>query len=1056
MKLLFVCFLSCAVTAGWAQSQHPELPFDHLNIPGTINSSQVNDLIQDHHGLIWVAGNGLYRYDGYKFNLYRSINDSVTIAGQEIYCLFSDSMTNQLLMGTHSHGIVKRDYISGKFAVIPSQGGIPIISHIAQTSDGTVWGSSFSNGVSFIENDTLKKFTDPAEKFSSNSCIASLGNKLLVGGNRIVYIIENKKLVDSIYINFPNFNFSPVTRITALLADRTGKLWIGTEQFGVFLYDTLTKVFVKHFSPDQSPFHIRINKIFEDKAGRIWILTKGEGLVVYSPSTENYIHVAKNPLNERSLSGNSCTSILQDRTDIIWIGSTGDLNKYDPSKIKFRHIYNNPFAMVSLHDNMVRGVYEDLNKKLWVGTDGGVLHIFDEKRLTVEKVEIKLDGKKRISPLYFLDLDKNTLLIGTSEGMLQYDRNTKRIGYYPPLKKYTQGKQVRQMLMHNGLLYYTSFGFLYWYNFQTKELSFYNDRKDVEKIINATTLYVDNTNRLWVGVRAALLLYDPTTHQFKRFSFEKNISRPLGSYFMILSLHEFMGKLWIGSFNDGLWTLDLGNLNNPIIKNVSKKRDIQNMTIYSTLPDNEGNLWMSTNAGITRYNPKTDQYLDFTVTEGLQQDEFNRLAFTQCANGDIVYGGINGLNIFNPKNITINITIEEEDYTPTFLDVSIFDEEFNKEIRLRLDTTRTVSLAHDQNDIDISFFVPLYRSPRRYEAFYKLEGYNQEWIKAETNTFHFGNLKPGAYNFNLKTISVSGKEKIVSLKFNINHPFWQTWWFIVLTALVTCLIVITIIQGSLYKSRRDKERLEKLLRIRTKEIEKSREELANLNQKKDLIFSILSHDLRAPLTTLKGFLSILIDDHDLTKADIKKHASNIRNSVTSSLDLIDNTLFWSLSQTGNISYTPTRFSLNDMLQKIGNLYQLIVEKKQIKFSIELSENIMLYADENMAYVSLRNIVSNALKFTPQGNAVRVTAFIKDNVGVVVIEDEGIGMSQSYLEKLFTEEQLPLTKGTNDEKGTGIGLILCRKFIQMNKGKLHIKSAEAKGSQFTIELPLAQD
>ncbi len=1052
MRPLLVCLLCCALTAGWAQSQHPELPFDHVNIPGTINSSQVNDLIQDHHGLIWVAGNGLYRYDGYRFNSYRNINDSLSIAGQEIHCLFSDAKTNKLLIGTHTHGIVKRDYFSEKFIIIPSRDGVPIISNITQTSDGTIWGSSFDHGVFFVENDTLKKFNDLKERFNSNSCIASQGNKLLVGGNRTVYVIENKKLIDSIYIDFPNFNFSPVTRVTALATDRTGKLWIGTEQFGVFVYDTVSKTFIKHFSHDQSPFHHRITKIFEDKNGRIWILTKGDGLVVYSPLTDNYIHVAENPLSERSLSGNNCTSIFQDRNDIIWIGSTGDLNKYDPSKIKFRHIYNNPFAMVSLHDNMVRGVYEDDDKKLWVGTDGGVIHIFDEKRLSVEKIELEIDGKKRIAPLYFMDLDKKILLIGTSEGMMQYDRKTKRIEYYPPLKKYTQGQQVRQMVMHNGLLFYSSFGYLKSYNFKTKELKIYNDRTDPEGIKNATTLYVDNSNRLWVGIRDGISLYDSATDHFKRYGFEKIATRPLGTYFMILSIYEFQNKLWIGTFNDGLWTFDPSNLQNPVVTNVSKKRGIQNLTIYATLPDGEGSLWMSTNAGLTKYNPVSDQYLDFTVTEGLQQDEFNRLASARCTNGDIVFGGINGLNIFNPKNVTI----AEEDYSPQFLNISIFDEEINADIPVQIDTSKTVSLAHDQNDIDISFFIPIYRNPKRYESFYTLEGYNQDWIKAESNMFHFANLKPGTYNFKLKTVSISGKEKIASFKFNVLNPFWQTWWFIVLTAIATCVIVITIIQGSLYRSKRDKERLEKLLTIRTQEIEKSREELANLNQKKDLIFSILSHDLRSPLTTLKGFLSILIDDHDLTKADIKKHAANIRNSVTSSLDLIDNTLFWSLSQTGNISYTPTFFSLNDMLQKIGSLYQLIIEKKRITFSIEFNENITLYADENMTYVSLRNIVSNALKFTPQGNAVKIKAFSKDNWGVIVVEDEGIGMSQTYLEKLFTEEQLPLTKGTNDEKGTGIGLILCRKFIQTNKGKLQVKSVEGKGSEFTIELPLTQD
>lgn len=830
------------VTAGWTQSQHPELPFDHLNIPGTINSSQVTDLIQDHHGLIWVAGNGLYRYDGYKFNSYSNINDSIPISGQEIHCLFNDAITNQLLLGTHSHGIIKRDYVSGKFKVVPSRGGIPIITHIAQTSDGTVWGSSFSNGVSFIENDTLKKFTDSNENFISNSCIASQGNKLFVGGNRSVYIIENKKVVDTIYITHPDFNSLRVTRVTAILVDGTGKVWIGTEQSGVFVYEMATKNFVKHFSPDSSPFHFRINKIFEDKNGNIWMLTKGEGVVVYSPSTDSYIQAVKNPLNDRSLTGNICTSIFQDRTDIIWIGTTGDLNRYDPAKIRFRHINNNPFASISLHDNMVRGVYEDMDKKLWVGTDGGVVHVFDKSRATIEKIALEINGKKRITPFYFLDFDKNTLLIGTSEGLLQYDRQTKKTGYFPPLQKHTHGQQVRQMVLLNENLYYTSFGFLHAYNFKTRALTTYNNRWDSEKFKNATTLYVDKANRLWIGVRDGLLLYNPATDEFKQFTIEKNSARPIGSYFMVLSIYEYMNKLWIGSFNDGLWTLDLANLNNPVITNVSKEHDIQNMTVYSTLPDNAGNIWMSTNAGITRYNPKTDQYLDFTVTEGLQQDEFNRLAFTHCSNGDIVYGGVNGLNIFNPKNIVV----EEKDYTPILLDIAVFDEASDTSIPIEFDSTLIISLAHDQNDIDIGFFVPFYRNPKRYESFYKLEGNSIEWTKAETNTFHFGNLKPGVYNFVLKTVSVSGKEKLASLKFTIRKPFWQTWWFIALAIVSICLIVVAIIQGSLYKSRRDKERLEQLLKIRTQEIEKSREELTHLNQKKDLIFSILSHDLRRP------------------------------------------------------------------------------------------------------------------------------------------------------------------------------------------------------------------
>lgn len=974
------------------------------------------------------------------------------MTGVEINCLLSDPVNDRLLLGTNSHGIVAYNYTTEQFTILPTQDGVPIISHLAQTINGKIWGSSFTNGVFYLENDTLKKLAPGRTKLARNSVIQVEGNTLLAGGDRSIYRISADHSIDSIFLEMDDYDFSPATRITALTTDRTGKLWIGTEQSGLFVYDNTTKKIGRHFTTDNPPFHVRINKIMEDANGRIWILSKGDGLAIYSPETDNYIHVIKNPLSERSLSGNNCTSIIQDWNNIIWVGATGDLNKYDPSKIKFRHIYKNPFALVSLSDNVVRGVCETYDKKLWVGTDGGVIHIFDEQRLNVEKIDVHINGKKRVAPLFFLEMTNHNLLVCTSEGLLYYDRTTKKLDYYKPLEEFTRGKQIRQALIHNNKLFYISYGRLYGYDYTTKQVKEYTRIHEPDGMRNVTTMYTDSRNRLWVGAKNGISLLDPKDDVVKIVTRVQIKNRPLGAYFMVLSLFEYEDKLWIGTFNDGLWTLDLNNIASPTLTSIIKRKDQSNSTIYATVPDKEGNLWMSTNQGIIRYHVATDKFTNFTIAEGLQHDEFNRLAHVACANGEIVFGGINGLNIFNPKKITI----EEEDYAPHLLNVSAFDKNSNTKISFKPDSTTVLSLAYNQNDIDISFYVPNYRNPKRFEAQYNLEGYASEWTNAESNSLHYTNLKPGTYTFNLKTTSLSGKEKQLSLTFVILDPFWQTWWFIALAAVVTCLIVATIIQASLYNSRRDKERLEELLSIRTREIEKSREQLTTLNQKKDLIFSILSHDLRSPLTTLKGFLSILIDGNELTREDIKRHASSIRNSVTSSLDLIDNTLFWSLSQTGNITYTPTAFSLNEMLRKIGSLYQLMIDRKKINFSISIGEEIFLHADENMTYVVLRNLVSNALKFTPQGKAVIISAMSANGQAHIIVADEGIGMSPVYLEKLFTEEQLPLIKGTHDEKGTGIGLILCRNFIQLNHGKLSATSVEGKGSKFTVELPLAQD
>jgi signal transduction histidine kinase len=247
------------------------------------------------------------------------------------------------------------------------------------------------------------------------------------------------------------------------------------------------------------------------------------------------------------------------------------------------------------------------------------------------------------------------------------------------------------------------------------------------------------------------------------------------------------------------------------------------------------------------------------------------------------------------------------------------------------------------------------------------------------------------------------------------------------------------------------------LNLRTREIEQSREELENLNKKKDLIFSILSHDLRSPLTTLKGFLGLLIDQSDaLSREDLHRYATNIRNSVTTSLDLIDNTLFWSLSQTGNIQCTPVSVPLAPVFEKIKGLYQLTAEKKHLTLNFPPTNGLAVFADENMIYVLLRNLVSNAIKFTPEMNTIRVDVLVNGDEVSVSVKDSGVGMTSDEINKLFLFDNPMVKKGTSSEKGTGLGLILCKKFAEANKGKLLIESQVGVGSVFTVVLPKAEE
>jgi signal transduction histidine kinase/ligand-binding sensor domain-containing protein len=1041
-------------SAVFGQSNSSEILFERLPIPGQIQSSQVNEIVEDKHGLLWIASDGLYRYDGYRFKVYTEIAPNKTIAGKEIVTLWPDRDGKKLYIGTHSHGLVEYDYATDKFSIIPAKEGVPIISLITQTTDGTLWCGSFSNGLYYVENDTLRKLNDPKYHFNNPTHIMAIGNTLYVDKLKHIFIVKNKTVVDTISINYPGYDFAHFTRVTVMNLSPNGTIWIGTERAGVFQYDTLTQKFLKYFPPDKPPFYHRINKIITTADEKVWILTKANGLVVYDPKTDTYQHLTKNPLSEQSLGGNNCSSIIQDKNGIIWVGATGDLNKYDPGKIKFRHIYNNPFGTVSLNDNMVRSVYEDQFEKLWIGTDGGVVHIFDKKKNNLEKIPVTLPGvSQHIVPMCFQDLDANTMLIGTSFGLLQFNKTTKKFSFYGPLEnRILKNRLVRQILYKDNMLYFIHTSVLFIYNLTTKELKSFAEFGP--GIVNGTTIYIDSKNRLWVGGRDGISLYNEETETFKHFAFEKNLNRPVGSYFMVLSIIEHQDKLWVGTFNTGLWVMDLNDLEKPTIKNFTIATGLPDNTVYGTLPDSTGNLWLSTNKGIVKFELHSYQSLNFNITDGIQHEEFNRLAFARCKNGEMVFGGINGVNIFNPEQIAI----EEKDYTPTLMGVSVFNQQNNSPNYISLLNQNTqLALAANQNNLEIQFFIPNYCTPKRYEVLYKLSNFNPDWVKTETNQLYFANLRPGRYELKIKTVSDKGLEKEISFPFIINHPFWQTWWFILLVVIFVTSTIYWLIRFSISKAKYDKAQLEKLLRLRTQEIEKSREELANLNQKKDVIFSILSHDLRSPLTTLKGFLSILIENSEyLTKEELKRHATNIRNSVTSSLDLIDNTLFWSLSQTGNITYTPTNFSLNTIFKKVSNLYQLTIEKKQIRFTIVCSEETIVYADENMIYVTLRNLVSNAIKFTSEDKAITIQASIKENHVEISVKDEGIGMSESYLNKLLHEEHLQVKMGTSNEKGTGLGIVLCKRFIALNNGELTIKSEEGKGSEFILTLPLAQE
>jgi signal transduction histidine kinase/ligand-binding sensor domain-containing protein len=1052
-----IIYLSSALNAAQAQQLPKEVLFERISIPGTIRSSQVTNIIQDDLGMIWLAGHGLYRYDGYRFRQYSELlhnGNKEVINSQDIISLFYDRIAKRVLVGTRRFGVAVYDLKRDQLVALPSATPAPIVNHLAQTRDGKIWVSSFTNGLYYLDQDTMRKFSPIQKILLRPLSLLTQDSSLVVGDIGRVLILNQGKVSEEIPLSWQGRTLATFTHVTALALDRNGMLWIGTEKQGVLVYDRKQKKSVKYFAPTEAPFFSKISRILQDRDGLIWILTKASGVVVYSPEQDRILRLTRDPFSTKSLSSDNCFSIAEDRHGTIWIGATGDINKYDRQQVKFKHIYHTLHDKLSLTDNMVRGVFEDKMGKVWIGTDGGFINLLDLKKETVEPIKIKIPGDStNYVPLYFLQLSDRIMLIGTPLGLLQYDRDGKVFSPYKPLWKQTQRKIVRQMIRDGNTLYFIGGGSLFIHDLITGKTESTSTAGDKDAL-NMTAIFLDEKRNLWIGSSKGLSYYEPANKRFHFIRFKNIPNAADGFLLLVLSIEKIGSKLYVGTFNAGLWEFDVSDMHAiPPPIHYTDSDGLPSNTIYSTVPGSDGSIWLSTNSGLVKFDPGTKYFLSFSISEGLQEEEFNRLAYAKTRSGNLIFGGINGINIFHPRDITV----EKEKFVPLLLSVSAHNPVAKDPVVSRFtEFGDGLMLNYDQNFINIHFFVPHYKQPKRYALFYKLDQFEKDWKEVTIeNSATYANLQSGAYNFQLKTVGLNGQESHLQLPIVIAAPYWKKWWFILLAFLVVAFLVMTIIRSYIRKAQYDRQRLEELLRVRTHEIENSREDLRVLNQKKDLIFSILSHDLRSPLTTLKGFLGYIIDHaHELSTADLKKHAISIKNSVTNSLDLIDNTLYWSLSQMGNIQYTPTCFSLHHLLEKLRGLYQLTADKKRIPLSISCEDEIMLHGDENMIYVTLRNLVSNALKFTSEGNPVSITCKPIDQFVEISVSDKGIGMSQEYVKKILSMGQPMLKKGTSNEKGTGLGLLLCKNFIELNKGKLNIVSTENVGTTFIVTLPLA--
>jgi signal transduction histidine kinase/DNA-binding response OmpR family regulator len=595
----------------------------------------------------------------------------------------------------------------------------------------------------------------------------------------------------------------------------------------------------------------------------------------------------------------------------------------------------------------------------------------------------------------------------------------------------------------------------------------------------------DSNGNIWVGTSGGLDQYDPVTDSFIHYTSvvdgqvnwltedsdnclwiggenlslynlrDRSVTRISESTRYMLQ--DSKNRFWIATNNRGI---ALYSKEKGIIKHFTEKNGLANNQTLAILEDNEHFLWISTTNGLSKFDPESERFHNFSLKNGFQNNQFTYGAAYKTGQGELIFGGISGFNIFDPAKI------KSSDYFPPIVltDLKIF----NKSVRIgdhrndiltkSISETQEISLQSDQNSITLDFASFDYANSLGIQYSYFLEGFDRDWSEPQVNrSATYTNLDPGDYFFQVKTVSIDRKESNPGpiLKISVLPPYWETWWFrsfIFISIFGLFYLLISFLLN--------KEKLKNDLVLERLNAKK----LHELDMMKLRFYTNISHEIRTPLTLILGPLEKM-RNKAIPEPEMNEHVEVMHRNATQLHQLINQLLDFRKMETGNLKLTLTCGDLVSFISGVVGSFNKYAEEKEIELRFNsLKKEIVTNFDSDKLGKILNNLLSNAFKFTGKGGKISVNlalVFDADDNDLpgentekrmieITVRDNGIGIAESHLEKIFTRF-FQVDEGAK-QTGTGIGLALTKELIKLHNGNISVQSKPGKGSKFTIHLP----
>jgi signal transduction histidine kinase/ligand-binding sensor domain-containing protein len=1050
-------------------SDAPLLRFKNLGVQDGLAQSSANNIMQDSHGFVWIATQGgLHRYDGYEFKLYSSVAFDTTSLSDDWIWTVTESKMGGLWVTTEIGGLNYLDRSTDTFRHYrfdPDRANSlssNTLYHVLESSGGDLWVSTLNAGLNRMkagsDDEFIHYFHDADDPNSLTSDVLfwlsedSDGQIWASSANGINKIDpESGNVTRYLYDAQVTPVYGAAQNVLGQYAppDQPDIMWLATGKGLVRLnketgdYDRFVIEPEKNGSPNSANL---IHGVVPDPeiADVLWVAGPGTGLARFDIKTGEFSRYRNVPTDANSLPDDFSQSLYVDRSGTMWVGHTTEgISTFNPGAVKFSHYRNNKDTDQSLAPGLVWAIYEDKNGSLWAGTEmvvGGstVTHFNAETRRVARYRHNPTDPSSLLPGILwgFAENESGVLFVAGDAGLSRFNATSGRFTHY--LQDKTEENWGRNNIItiqptanDANMLWVGSLGGLDVFDTETAAftripIALAGEEYDPDVM----SLFEDENNKLWLGSSIGLVRYDPDEGATLVSSYDPLDPSTISGN-EIESIHvrsREPGVLWLAPFNRGLNRYDI---NSGAVKHFTTAHGLPSNTVYGILEDSFGTLWLSTNAGISNFDPETETFRNYGLDEGLIELEFNQGAFAKGKNGIMYFGSAGGVTSFVPEQLHINQIPPQVIITGIKL--------FNKPVPVGSDTPlpkplseiSEITLNHDQNEVTFEFVALHFANSAKNTYAYILGGYDHDWVQAGTQrSATYTNLAPGTYEFRVKAANADGvwNDEGASITLTVLYPWYRSLWAygFYLMVFVGGVISVDRFQRKRLLQKEREEAREKEL-AQAKEIEQAyinleaahenlksaqsqliqQEKLASLGQ----LTAGIAHEIKNPLNFVNNFSSVSLemidealeeldktsqDDHTAETAailaDIKTNLIKIHEHGSRADGIVKSMLQHSRGGTGKMEPT----DLNALVSEFTNLayHGMRAGKDPIdaEVTLDLDETIgdvpLVYEDFSRVILNICTNAFDALRGSgigDQGSATtpKASNFFKD--GAVIPE-----------------------------------------------------------------------